>query len=355
MNRTQFQPALVVILLSMALSVAGCSTGGLGTPGSGGTTADDGGGSVGPPGPADEGTLRLLVTDKPFPFQFIEHALVTITEVRVHPVDDDCSTNGLCGDGDCGTNGLCSDGDCGTNGLCGDGDCGTNGLCGDGDCGTNGLCDEAWLTIFEGEKEFDLTLLHDGQTDLLADATVPAGTYNQLRLVVQDGEITLTDERVFPLTVPSGEQSGIKLHFQFEVAAEGATTLLLDVDMSRAFKPVPGGNIETPDEIREFKFAPSLGMRLIDLGEAGSIAGVVTNVESEGLPDVSVTAFANDEEVTSTTTGEDGSYVLFGLPAGVYRVEFTAAGHEDAEVSDVTVTAGATTQDVDVVLTPSGT
>jgi hypothetical protein len=176
-----------------------------------------------------------------------------------------------------------------------------------------------------------------------------------MRLVVRDGEITLTDGRVFPLTVPSGEQTGIKLHFDFEVTAEGETQLLLDVDMSRAFKPVPGGKVDSPDAILDFKFQPSLGMRLVNLLEAGSIAGTVTGPDEVALSDVAVTAYNGDEEVTSTTTDENGSYMLIGLPTGTYMVEFSAEGYEYFAVADVSVTAGTTTEGVDVVLVPSDT
>ena len=56
-----------------------------------------------------------------------------------------------------------------------------------------------FIVIFDDPngKDFDLVELRNGQTDLLADANVPAGTYTQMRLVVTEGEVTLTDERVF--------------------------------------------------------------------------------------------------------------------------------------------------------------
>ena len=74
----------------------------------------------------------------------------------------------------------------------------------------------------------------------------------------------------------------------------------------------------------------------------------------ETVAGASVTAFDDeDDEVTSTATGGDGTYVLGGLPAGTYRVEVSANGFEDAEASDVSVTAAQTTENVDVILTAS--
>jgi len=386
----------------------------------------EGGGGVEP-----TGTVRLEITDKPYPADLIEEAVVTITRVEARRTfredceeacDDEVFCNGEegCLDGECTTGSppcsesqvcdeerercvnLCDeDADCNNPLFC-DGveTCDLNtGLCQDGAtvvCGEGETCDEAldacgpvpqgedepdedgddeedddddddnedddedegddrWVVLFEGERAFNLLDLRNGRTDLLSNAEVPAGTYSQMRLIVTEGRIKLNgDDREFVLRVPSGEQTGIKLHFTFEVVAGEEALLLLDVDLSRAFQPIPGGFAADPSRIENFHFRPSLAMRLIKMLDAGRISGTVaTHVDgaSTSVAVATVTAYRDDTEVTSTITEADGTYVLMGLPTGTYRVEFSANGYQDAEAGVVEVHAGQTTSDVNADLT----
>jgi hypothetical protein len=275
------------------------------------------------PAAGGTGVLKVLITDKPFPFGLIQEATVTITRVEVRRA-------GIDEDADDGIEDSDADDDA------------------DADAAAS-----SWVTIQEVEREFNLLDLQNGKTDLLADTEIPAGTYTQMRLIVTQGRIVVGEgdnQREFVLTVPSGAQTGIKLHFEFEVSADQTTTLLLDVDLSRAFQPVPGGHIETVDSITDFKFAPSIAMRLINILEAGSISGTVTDSAGSPIENAAVTALAGGEEVTTTATAADGTYTLGGLPTGTYTVVVSASGYQDAEVADVAVTAGAVTGDVNVTL-----
>lgn len=260
------------------------------------------------------GTLRVSITDKPFPFDMIASAEVTVTEVKINADTEEDSE------------------------------------------------ESSWITVWqqgEGEepKTFDLLTLQNGQTGLLGEAEVPAGTYNQMRLIIDGGTVTLNDAESteFDLTVPSGETSGIKLHFAFAVETDGVTELLLDFDLSRAFKVIPGSAVDSVDEITNITFAPSLQdvLRVVDTSEVGEISGTVTDAaDSEPIAGAAVTAYDDiDTEVTTTATDDNGMYVLSGLEPGTYSVEFSATGYEDSNVADVAVTADETTEDVDAALT----
>ena len=277
------------------------------------------------------GTLKVLITDSPYPFEYISEAWVTVTRVEVHhvgDVDEDAEADGLDA---------------------------PETIEGEDEEESDADGDSPWIVIFEGEREFNLMNLRNGRTDLLAGAELPAGHYNQMRLIVTQGYVVLTDGREFMLTVPSGEQTGIKLHYPFDVGYERSeTTLLLDVDMSRAFKPSPNGGINEASDIEGFRFTPSLAMRLIDLLEAGSISGTVTDGDGLALESATVIVFADGDEISTTTTETDGTYMLIGLPTGSYAVGFSAGGYSGAEENEVEVSAGETTSGIDAVLETSG-
>lgn len=355
----------------------------------------------------EQGSLRVLVTDKPYPLDLIEEAIITITRVDVRradglPVciaDADCADDVFCNGTERCLEGECVNGDfpcdagefcdeelavcmspCSDDAQCNDlffcngtETCDTvSGECLEGvnPCAPDQVCDESadictteggaqdenddestWITIFEGNQPFDLLELQNGQTDLLAEATITAGTYSQMRLVVTQGEVKVRDvAEPFLLRVPSGEQTGIKLHFTFDVTANEETVLLLDVDLTRAFRPIPAGQIDDPATIRTFHFTPSVAMKLINILEAGMITGTVVDESTTTLEGVIVTVYDDDgKEIASGGTDASGGFTLIGLPTGVYQLELSLSGFEDADVPDVAVTAGETT-DIGVVV-----
>ena len=249
-----------------------------------------------PNGDPVSGRLKVLITDAPFPFDLVEEALVTITRVEVHYAGDGANVEEEGGDDDVQTPAA----DDASENADAKGDeaaaksshsaSEVDEASDDESDDDDGLqdtdvdeSDSPWILIYDDKdgQTFDLLDLRDGKAEFLADAELPAGKYTQMRIHVSGGSILLADGRDFDLRVPSGDTSGIKLHFQFQVKGDAETTLLLDVDLEKAFKPVPAGPYSDVSEIREFHFSPSLAMS-------------VTEVESD-----------KDEEYAEEADGDD--------------------------------------------------
>ena len=88
-----------------------------------------------------------------------------------------------------------------------------------------------WETLPTGDEITDLMTIRDGGQQSIGLDEVPSATYTQLRLILGvNNTIVLTGEAPQPLTVPSGQQSGIKIIGNFAVPSGGTTTVVLDFD-----------------------------------------------------------------------------------------------------------------------------
>lgn len=124
------------------------------------------------------------------------------------------------------------------------------------------------LTLWEKDAEgdpqcFDLLMLDGLSVAVTEEVEIPAGTYHQLRFVVESASVTLADERTFEgtedgtadLKVPSGT---IKVQLLEPVVAEALTVteITVDADVNENF--VIQGNPETPAGVKGVLFTPHL-------------------------------------------------------------------------------------------------
>lgn len=89
-----------------------------------------------------------------------------------------------------------------------------------------------WVTVAHGPITVDLLALHDVSVQL-GQVSLPAGTVNEIRLVLTDDGpqyVLLADDSHAPLKTPSGSESGVKLKGKFEVSACVKHTVTLDFD-----------------------------------------------------------------------------------------------------------------------------
>jgi Domain of unknown function (DUF4382) len=88
-----------------------------------------------------------------------------------------------------------------------------------------------WVTVAQGPITVDLLTLQ-GVSMQLGQISLPAGTVNEIRLILAEGPqyVVLTDDSHAPLKTPSGQESGVKLKGKFEVSACVKHTVTLDFD-----------------------------------------------------------------------------------------------------------------------------
>lgn len=214
-----------------------------------------------------------------------------------------------------------------------------------------------------------LTLAGGGFRTLVGDATVPAGTYSQLRFVVCDAYVVTDDGRVFAtkdaelpagvaatgeLKIPSGCSSGFKVKLpNGGVKLESdATVMVVDFDVSQSFGHEAG---------KSGKWVMKPVMTATEVGFAGGISGTVALAQGVTLPAcggaaTDLTAFvpravAGADSVSGTTQA-GGAYAMGAVQPGTYTLTyaspisytngdtltFTAA----ATPASVTVASGAT-------------
>lgn len=103
----------------------------------------------------------------------------------------------------------------------------------------------SWYTVSDQCQRLDLLTLQQGVTEALGVASLPAGRYNQIRLVVSEASIVV-DGVEQALDIPSGFTSGIKLQGHFDVVAGEATTLTLDFDAAESIHASGDGFVMRP-------------------------------------------------------------------------------------------------------------
>lgn len=229
---------------------------------------------------------------------------------------------------------------------------------------------------FDTPRQIDLLALQgNDSTPLLDGVEVPAGDYNWIRLKVNasrgtlDSYVEREDTTKEPLFIPSGEQSGLKLHSGFTVAQGSIADFTIDFDLRKS--------VHDPVGQEGYFLRPAL--RLVDNLEVGSISGTVSEslVTDAGCTNgpnhdygnavylyvghgatVDDVGSANEPLASALVSFDEDSgeyrYEIGFVAAGPYTIAFTCQAADDAPdvdddiafvgAADVDVTAGADTQ-----------
>lgn len=184
-----------------------------------------------------------------------------------------------------------------------------------------------WKVVNDSLATYDLMQLTNGVTAFLGESGLAPGHYTQIRLLLTDSCQVVIDGESYPLHIPSGLQSGVKLNHQFEIRAGELYELLLDFDAQRSI--VFTGN--------DYLLKPVI--RVVPLVISGTILGTVLPLEA--FPYILATS-DGDTVQTAHANPTDGSFSLIGLLAGDYdvHIEPTAGQYGDTTLTEVKVSAG---------------
>jgi hypothetical protein len=187
---------------------------------------------------------------------------------------------------------------------------------------------------------YDILKFRNGLDTLLVQAEVPAGTVQQIRLKLGNNSVIVVDGTTYPLSTPSGQQSGIKLNLNETFVADGSYTIWLDFDAAKSINQTGNGQYKLKPVIRAYS-------ALTD----GRIKGYV-------LPFAALTtvyAINGVDTFAAIPNALDGYYRISGLPAGTYQVWFDAddlTPYQDHMITNVQVSYGVETELPSVTLLP---
>ena len=307
--------------------------------GCGGGSAGGVGDVVSPtsPTPPTGGTLRVAVTDDPFPIDGVLEASVEIGRLEAHHQE--------LGE---------------------------------------------WVVLTEETFTINLVGLSNGIVEEIIDLAVDPGTYDQFRFITGPGRIVLDPEhamvedegRLADVTIqtpegevvtsgyvftvedggvkfPSGPQTGIKVHVDPPVVVTTGLSgdLLLEFDLGRNF--VANGPITHKPGVKRMLFTPSV--KASNTTVNGSVTVVVwadEGVVGDPADDVLLQgaevwlADATDAKVTHTFSDANGVAVLAVAP-GTYTLKADKFGFVEGEIAGVEIALGNRTEAGSLVLVPS--
>jgi hypothetical protein len=261
------------------------------------------GGGGGGSSSADTGTLKLAMTDAPS--CGYDHVYVTVTKIRVHQ------------------------------------------------SATANATDAGWSELDIAPQRVDLLGLTNGVLQELGSLPLPAGTYQQVRLVLADNPANPTpanplanalvpsgSNNEIALTTPSGQQSGFKLQARFDVVGSQVADMVLDFDACKSVvKAGNSGNYNLKPVVAVIKRLTTAIVGYVNPALAPSM------VVSTRDPDNNLRATVPD-----ATTGK---FTLAYLPeGGNYTVVLNGPNLTTAAVTGVPVTLAAGTTPVNPVTAP---
>ena len=217
---------------------------------------------------------------------------------------------------------------------------------------------------FPSEKSIDLlTLQGNASAALLTGVSVPAGNYQWLRLDIDaaNSYVMTSTGGKYPISIPSGSQTGLKLVSGFTVAQGNLSDFTLDFNLRQALTLSNSGGTST------YVMTPAL--RLTNNQQVGTVSGTVAGTLSIGgtlitastcspavyvydgtvttLNGYDVTVTGGTSPLTSATVSLNNttgaySYTVGFLAPGTYTLAVTCASSDTTGATSLAFSANQT-------------
>jgi len=92
-----------------------------------------------------------------------------------------------------------------------------------------------WITLNTNAKVYNLLSLQNGVDTLVASGTVQTGSVKEIRFILGSNNSIVIAGITYPLVIPSGEESGLKLKIDKKINAS-VETLVVDFDADLSVK-----------------------------------------------------------------------------------------------------------------------
>jgi hypothetical protein len=172
---------------------------------------------------------------------------------------------------------------------------------------------DSWVVVpVKAESEINLLNLQDGNAVLLAALeTLPNGSYKEIRLELSEtapARIVLADDTEHALTIPSGEESGLKIKYDFEISDEKGSIVVLDFDLRRSIHTTGG-----PDD-------PANSQKMSDQGEEAKNIGAALQRNATAQP------IAKTEHAQVSGHDDSGTDIKYILKPVIRAIEREKSG-----------------------------
>jgi len=152
---------------------------------------------------------------------------------------------------------------------------------------------------------YDILQFRNGLDTLLLRATLPAGTIQQIRLILGSNNSVVVNSNTYALGTPSAQESGVKLNLNATLVANGAYDIWIDFDAGKSIVQTGNGSYKLKPVIRAYSATTN-----------GRIKGYVLPLNAMA------TAYAinGTDTLSAIPNSLDGYFVINGAVAGTYNL-----------------------------------